>query len=74
MVLGLADIGATAAIVGLLAVPLYMLFNSLSRSYSKINRGIGELKKDVGKNTGTIKEMKSSVDKLMQTWSNWVKK
>jgi len=45
MVLTLADIGAIAIIVGLIVSPLYMLYISLSRSYSQINREIGEIKK-----------------------------
>ena len=45
MVLTLVDIGAIAIIVGLIVSPLYMLYISLSRSYSQMNRELGELKK-----------------------------
>jgi len=45
MVLTLADIGAIAIIVGLIVSPLYVLYISLSRSYSQINWELGEIKK-----------------------------
>jgi len=45
MVLTLADIGAIAIIVGLIVSPLYVLYISLSRSCSQINRELGEIKR-----------------------------
>ena len=45
MILTLVDIGAIAIIVGLIVSPLYMLYISLNRSYSQMNRELGELKR-----------------------------
>jgi len=81
MVLGMGDIGVIAVIMGALVSPLYIFLIWLIRSYSSINREIGELTKDVGQNAQGIREMQTrvgqlqiSVNKLMDTWSGWIKK
>jgi len=50
--------------IGIIVGPLYGLLIWLIRSYSDVNREIGELKKDIEQNARTIGELKDSVERL----------
>jgi len=50
-----------AGVVGAITVPLYGLVIFLIRSYSTMNREIGELKKDVERNAEVITRIESDI-------------
>ncbi len=54
-----------AGIIAVIATPIYILLIWLIRSYSDMNREIGELAKDVEQNRKGIEEIKDSVDRLL---------
>lgn len=61
----MVNIAPMAAVIGGIVAPLYLLLIWLIRSYSAMNRGIGELAKDVERNTNKIAEVSKSVDEVV---------
>jgi len=85
---GAFDMAEVYVVLGVLMAGVYGFLLWLSRSYSNLNREVGELRQSVERNTRMIEEMRDSmggvkssmgevkkdVDQLMDLWRGWIQK